>query len=257
MTGRRLPASVLLILLAALVSAALLFALGAWQVQRLQWKLDLIARVEARVSAAPVVLPGPAALGVADPASVEYLKVQVTGRFLHDRETLVQAVTDMGSGYWVMTPMITDQGFTVLVNRGFIPPEHRNPSTRAAAALAGVQSVTGLLRISEPEGGFLRRNSPASNRWYSRDVVAIAAARGLGDTANYFIDADGTPNPGGWPAGGLTRIRFSNNHLAYAITWFALMAMALASGWYVLRDWQRDLSQLANSPPSRTSGMDA
>lgn len=248
MTGRP-PASVLLITVAALVSAALLCALGVWQVQRLQWKLDLIARVDARVSAAPVTPPGPAAWGGVDAASAEYLKVRATGRFLHDRETLVQAVTDLGSGYWVLTPFVTDQGFTVLVNRGFVAPDFRNPATRSESRAHGETAVTGLLRLSEPGGGFLRDNDPVGGRWYSRDVAAIAVAQRLDRAAPYFIDADATPNPGGWPVGGLTRISFSNNHLVYAITWFGLALMALGGGWFVLVDWRRRGAEKSLEPP--------
>ncbi|SMH31519.1 SURF1 family protein [Mesorhizobium australicum] len=248
MTARP-PASVLLITAAALVCAALLCALGVWQVQRLQWKLDLIARVDARVSAAPVAPPGSAAWDRVDAASAEYLRVRATGRFLHDRETLVQAVTDLGSGYWVMTPVVTDQGFTILVNRGFVTPELRDPETRSEGAAGSETTVTGLLRLSEPGGGFLRDNDPGNGRWYSRDVAAIAAAQRLDHTAPYFIDADATPNPGGWPVGGLTRISFSNNHLVYAITWFGLALMALAGGWFVLKDWRRRESGKPMEPP--------
>ncbi|MCR5857519.1 SURF1 family protein [Mesorhizobium sp. J428] len=245
----RPPASVLLITVAALVSAALQCALGIWQVQRLQWKLDLIARVDARVSAAPVAPPGPAAWGGVDAASAEYLKVRATGRFLDERETLVQAVTDLGSGYWVLIPFVTDQGFTVLVNRGFVPPDFRNPITRSENKAGGETAVTGLLRLSEPGGGFLRDNDPVAGRWYSRDVAAIAAAQRLDRAAPYFIDADATPNPGAWPVGGLTRISFSNNHLVYAITWFGLALMALGGGWFVLFDWRRRGAEKSLEPP--------
>ena len=93
-------------------------------------------------------------------------------------------------------------------------------------------TVVGLLRLSEPDGGFLRANDPAGDRWFSRDVAGIAKARGLsGPVAPYFIDADATPNPGGWPRGGLTVVRFANSHLIYALTWFGL-AIVLA-GFYV------------------------
>ncbi|MCC7254014.1 SURF1 family protein [Hyphomicrobium sp.] len=235
----RSPAAVILIVIAALTSATLFGVLGVWQVKRLSWKLDLIERVERRVGADPVQAPGRDAWAHITAASSEYLKVRVTGRFLHDRETLVQAVTDLGSGYWVLTPFEKTQGFTMLVNRGFVSTERRDPMVRAAAATAGEATVTGLLRLTEPGGAFLRTNDPAGDRWYSRDVEAIAFARGLGETAPYFIDADATPNPGGWPVGGLTRVRFTNNHLVYAVTWFSLSLMALASGGYVIQDWRR------------------
>ena len=110
----------------------------------------------------------------------------------------------------------------MLVNRGFVLPERSAPGARWAGQAQGEQQVTGLLRLSEPHGGFMRANDPAHDRWRSRDVAAIAARRGLSGVAPYFIDADASPNPGGWPRGGLTVVRFANSHLVYAITWFAL-----------------------------------
>ncbi|RDJ27911.1 SURF1 family protein [Bosea caraganae] len=197
--------------------------LGIWQVGRLGWKLALIERVESRIHAPPVAAPGPERWATI--ATDEYRWVKLNGHFLNERETLVQAVTEHGGGSWVMTPFQSDLGFTVLVNRGFVPPERRDPASRSAGQAEGDAAVTGLLRLSEPKGGFLRENDPAAGRWYSRDVEAIAVARSLGTVAPYFIDADATPNPGGFPIGGLTVVRFSNNHLAYALTWFALALM--------------------------------
>jgi surfeit locus 1 family protein len=197
-------------------------ALGVWQLERRVEKLALIDRVESRVNAPPVSPPDRADWPQVTASRDEYRHVRISGHFAHDRETLVQAVTEAGAGSWVLTPLVSDAGFTVLVNRGFVPPDRRDPATRIAGQAAGEVVVTGLLRISEPRGGFLRSNDPAGNRWYSRDVEAIAAARALSNVAPYFIDADVTPNAGGWPLGGLTVIRFSNNHLVYALTWFAL-----------------------------------
>src|SRR6185503_1611251 len=108
-----------------------------------------------------------------------YRPVRVTGRFLHDRETLVQAATARGPGYWVMTPLRTDAGWTVLVNRGFVPPERRDRTARRAGEPLGPVSVAGLLRMTEPGGAFLRSNDPQRERWYSRDVAAIGRSRRL------------------------------------------------------------------------------
>ncbi len=214
-----------LILLGLLLAAALT-ALGVWQLERREWKLDLIARVEARVHAPPTPAPAPDEWGTITDRSAAYRHVSLRGRYLHDRETLVQAVTELGPGYWVMTPLVEARGFVVLVNRGFVPPERATAATRLAGQQLGVAAVTGLLRITEPGGGFLRRNDPQANRWYSRDVVAIARARGLSNAAPYFVDADRAPTPGGYPVGGLTVVKFRNTHLQYAITWFALAMMA-------------------------------
>jgi len=219
------------VLILGAVMFALLFVgfsgLGVWQVQRLAWKRELIRQVDARIHAAPVAAPAPdqTITRQAD----QYRRVVVSGRFDHSREALVKAVTDLGPGYWVMTPLVTDRGFTVLINRGFVPSERQKPADRAVGQVEGETTVVGLLRLSEPDGGFLRANDPAGDRWFSRDVAGIAESKGLsGSVAPYFIDADATPNPGGWPRGGLTVVRFANSHLIYALTWFGLALMSAA-----------------------------
>ena len=209
---------------------AVFLALGTWQVQRLSWKLDLIARVEARIHAAPVPAPARSEWGGVNARDAEYRSFTATGLFAHDKSVFVQAVTALGAGFWVVTPLRLADGSAILINRGFVPAEKRDPAARAAGEIAaGPVTVTGLLRMSEPGGAFLRSNDPGNDRWFSRDVAAIAAAKGLSDVAPYFIDADATPNPGGLPVGGLTVVAFRNSHLVYALTWYALAAMSVAA----------------------------
>ncbi len=231
----------MLALLAVLAFAGL-FALGTWQVERRAWKLDLIERVEARVHAPPVDAPAPERWPLVSAAADEYRHVRVTGTFLHDRETLVQATTALGGGFWVMTPMRMRDGTVVLINRGFVPQEFRARESRADNEPSGETTVTGLLRITQTGGGFLRSNDPGADLWYSRDVQAIAAARGLERVAPYFIDADAQQAPAApgaprrWPVGGLTVVTFHNSHLVYALTWYGLALMVLGAAWYVGRD---------------------
>jgi surfeit locus 1 family protein len=214
---------------AVLVLTAVFIGLGIWQIQRLFWKLDLIARVEARIHADPVPAPPPTQWDTIRTEKDEYRRVTATGLFEHGKSVLVQAVTERGAGFWLLTPLHLPDSSIILVNRGFLPD--RDPATRVASEIAaGPVTVTGLLRISEPGGAFLRSNDPANDRWYSRDVSAIALAKGLGSSvAPYFIDADATANPGGVPVGGLTLVQFRNSHLVYAITWFSLAFMALSA----------------------------
>ncbi len=230
--ARRRPPAVPVVL--GLLAIALFVALGTWQVRRRAWKLGLIAAVERHLHGPPVPAPGPdgwARIGRGD----AYLRVAATGRFLNDRETLVQALTERGAGFWVVTPLATDRGFTLLVNRGFVAEDRARPAARPLGEPAGPVAVTGLLRLTEPGGSLLRSNQPGADRWFSRDVAAIARARRLGRVAPYFVDADARPNPGGLPVGGLTVIRFDNNHLAYAITWYGL---AVLTGWGLVRLWR-------------------
>ena len=223
-------------------------ALGVWQLERRVWKLDLIRRVESRIHAAPIPASGPAAWSSITAARDEYRRVVVSGRYLPDADTRVQAVTAIGAGYWLLTPLQRRDGSIVLVNRGFVAPDW-TPDPLHESATASDIRVTGLLRLTEPGGGFLRKNQPTTERWYSRDVQAIAAAQGLHRVAPYFIDADGihggrntadtTDTAADGPVGGLTVVRFRNHHLQYALTWVALALMVVAGVWRVLREDRR------------------
>ncbi|MBQ5940535.1 SURF1 family protein [Massilia sp. AB1] len=230
----------------AVLLIVLFAGLGTWQVLRLQWKLGLIARVNARVHAAPVAAPPAAQWAQVTKDSHEYRRVQLSGHYLYEFTTPVQALSSLGAGFWLLTPMCTAEGQLVFINRGFIPAAEnragRYPARRAGpnpcAAPGQTVNVTGLLRINEPGGGFLRDNDPAGNRWYSRDVAAIGAARRLANVAPYFVDAAKDQDPKGAPeraVGGLTVISFQNNHLVYALTWYALALMVAGALWWAGR----------------------
>jgi surfeit locus 1 family protein len=224
--------------LAALLTLALVlfagfFALGVWQVNRLAWKQDLIARVDARLRAQPAAAPGRDRWTRLTREADEYRRVSVQGRFDYGREVLVHASTVLGPGYWVLTPLHTAEGDWVLVNRGFVPPELREHVPHGDAS----QTLVALLRFTEPKGSALQANDPAQGRWYSRDVAAIAAAMHLdGNVAPYFVDQQAltATDRAAWPRPGLTVVAFPNNHLVYALTWFALAAGCGAAAVYVI-----------------------
>jgi surfeit locus 1 family protein len=243
----RSAASVVAIIFCAFIAFAGFVALGTWQLYRLSWKLDLIAQVDQRIHATPLAAPEPSVWPAITSKKDSYRHVSATGTYLPDRSVRVQAVTELGPGFWLMTPLRLTSGAIVLVNRGFVLP-HQN-GTEHQTTLCGdspadnsrAVTVTGLLRMSEPGGGFLRKNDPAAERWYSRDVEAIAQQQKLGPVAPYFIDAEANPNQPrqaastDCPVGGLTVVSFDNNHLVYAVTWYALALMvAGAFGWTIV-----------------------
>jgi surfeit locus 1 family protein len=234
------PLALSLLALLGLVLFASFVALGTWQVHRLAWKTALIARVDERVHASPVPAPAPADWAVITAANAEYRHVRLAGTWLGDRQTRVWTATDAGSGYWILTPLRRDDGSIVLVNRGFAPDGWCDLKGHCPAPPDGEVAVTGLLRISEPSGLF-RHNDPASDIWYTRDVAAIARARGLQDVAPYFVDADAAAGAAAeeWPRGGMTVIQFPNHHLNYLITWYVLALMVLGAAGYVARDEYR------------------
>ncbi|TWI67283.1 surfeit locus 1 family protein [Pseudoduganella lurida] len=254
------------------VAAAFFFcafvALGTWQVKRLQWKEDLIARIDARVHAEPVAAPPRARWPQVTAESDEYRRVRVAGTFLYDFTTRVQTTTRLGIGFWLMTPLCTADGI-VFVNRGFVPmrsgdlqlPAPPKASGDVCAAVPGRKPavITGLLRLPEPKGRVLRENDPAGDRWYTRDIGPMAAARNLRDVAPFFVDAPaGQEYPASAaerPTGGLTVIAFPNNHLVYAGTWFALAAM-IAGGYYLVLRYDRASARARRRGTSARTGND-
>jgi surfeit locus 1 family protein len=230
------------------VACAGFVALGNWQLQRRVWKLDLIARVDARLKAMPTKAPGPDQWQKLTVGNDEYRHICIDGTLLTDKETLVQAVTRLGPGSWVLTPLRTGESNLVLINRGFVDADHRDAATRTTPNQSNSVHLCGLLRFSEPVGAFLHHNDPVAGRWYSRDVTAIAAARDL-DTAlvaPYFIDADASPDASAWPVGGLTVVHFRNSHLSYALTWYGL-ALLSGGGLVHLIQLQRRRVQSSNT----------
>ena len=222
--------------LVTLVFSALLIGLGVWQVHRLAWKENLVATIDARIRAAPQPLPPSSTWSMLKPGDYEYRRVALTGTFDNGKETLVFGSTPYGVGAYVMTPMhlqdaggigSRDEG-TVLVNRGYVPPERKDPATRAAGEPRGVVRVVGLMRAPEHRGLFTPADDPAAGQYFSRDPAVLAAHDGLKDVAPFTVDADTTPNPGGWPLGGTTVVALPNNHLVYALTWFGTAFASLA-----------------------------
>jgi surfeit locus 1 family protein len=205
----------------AIPTTLLCLALGAWQIQRLHWKEGLIAERTAAVHAPTIPLPPDNAV----PRTLEFRHVSAQGVFLNDKEIFLGATSADGeSGYQILTPLREAGGRIVFVNRGFIPSELKDRTKRSAGEPAGQVRIDGLLRLP-PEGRpnwFLPDNRPDLNYWFWVDLPAMAAAYKLGRVAPFYIDADATPNPGGWPRGGVTRLDLPNNHLQYAITWFSL-----------------------------------
>jgi len=228
------------IFLGFLFSAFITFLLlGSWQIYRLQWKNALIERVDQRVHAAPSPVPTSDAWSSIQASTDEYRHVTVQGRLLYQYSVAVQASTALGPGFWLLTPLREGDGDIVYINRGFIKGIHPYlDSASDGFADQGSVRVTGLLRMSEPKGGFLRVNDPVSNRWYSRDTQMLATSQGMHKVAPFFVDAQEIEslalgaqvhlNPEGAqpPVMGLTVIQFPNSHLVYAFTWFALALMA-------------------------------
>jgi surfeit locus 1 family protein len=203
-----------------IIMVAILIALGVWQMQRLTWKENLIATVAGHMQAAPVTLDQALKMKADE---VQYRKVALTGHFDNTREAYVFTTNADGDAvYHVLTPFQTNDGRTLIVDRGEIPQAKLSPQSRTA--VEGETRVVGVWRVPDAPGFFTPKPEIKKHIWYSKDLAGIAAADGVKLVAPAVVEADTTPNPGGFPVGGQTVVDFPNNHLQYAMTWFGLAA---------------------------------
>ena len=228
-------------LLAAL-SFCVLIGLGSWQVNRLAWKEQILSQMAERLAAPPQPLPEPKQWPALKAEDYEYRRVSLSGVFDHAKEVLIfrssgkLAGRPDGPGYHVITPLALPTGEFILINRGFIPLEAKDPASRAAGQVTGPQTLIGLMRGPEERNLFTPTDEPAKRLWYTRDAQAIGQALALPSFAPFVVDADATPVPGGLPLGGATQISIPNNHLSYALTWFGLATTLLVFFiWFAIR----------------------
>jgi surfeit locus 1 family protein len=203
----------------------LLLGLGIWQLERLQWKLGLVAEISRNMRAAPIPIDQALASGS---SAAQYRRVELSGHFINADEVYVFTTGPHGVAvYHVLTPLRLRDDRIFMVDRGLVPPALRDPTTREPGQLEGERQVIGILRTPDRPGLFTPAPDLAHKVWYARDLKGITATLKIGLSAPVVIEADASANPGGWPRGGQTIVNLPNDHLQYAMTWF-LLAAALA-----------------------------
>lgn len=223
--GRFLFRPLPILSIATVCALLLLVQLGNWQMRRLDWKLDLIERVEARAEGASIALPSSEALRTADRETLEgldYQPVDVAGVFDHSREAhLFVPQGPEGPGYHVYTPLMLSRGDWLWINRGYVPERFKPASTRPESLIEGPVMRTGLVRLPRPGGRFTPEPDLLENRWYAPDLSLLADVRDTPGALPIFVDAAKMPDQT-WPIGGQTKLTFKNDHLGYALTWYGL-----------------------------------
>ncbi|HZC16073.1 MAG TPA: SURF1 family cytochrome oxidase biogenesis protein [Caulobacteraceae bacterium] len=219
---------------ATAVGIAILIGLGVWQVQRLHWKENLLARIAALQSAPPepldVVLRR-----AADGLDVDYERVQAT---CPDIETApyvrLYSVKDGYAGNRIIAacPLAGGAYGAILVDRGFLAQGLTPTPGQTISA-----PVIGILRRGDTRNFATPRNDPAGNLWYGRDIAAMARALGVARPAPTYLMLEQPAPPPGGPVIAPLPTDIPNNHLQYAITWFGL-AVALA-GVYLASLWRK------------------
>ncbi len=203
---------------------AFLCFLGNWQVERLEWKLGLIEKLETRYGLPSIAPPET----VSNPDDWEYRHVSISGRFLHMREMPLYSIGPTGRpGYDLYTPLLTRNGNYMIINRGWVPEKLKEQVSRPATIRAEAVQITGVLRKDMKRERFTPENYPGRNLWYYGDLQAMAKAQDLAQVFPMFLYADKGAEQGEYPVGGRTRLKLVNNHLDYAMTWYGLAIVLL------------------------------
>jgi surfeit locus 1 family protein len=239
--ARRLGAGLAIPASFALIAFITFVGLGTWQLQRKAWKEALIETLEQRLSAPPTDLPTRERWMKLDPTDDEFRHVKFSAVFLSVPEALVYASgsalrSDVsGPGYWVFAPARLVTGGVVVINRGFVPEGRQDSPARLADQITGIVDMVGAMRWPQPRGAFSPNDEPGRNLWFVRDPVAIASAKGWGDVAPFFIELESPQPPSGLPRPGALNVNLRNEHLQYAITWYALAVVVVAMFSFWLR----------------------
>lgn len=224
---RRIPLSGVMFLIACVI---LLTKLGTWQIQRLHWKEELIAAYAREYARDPQEnrFDGDALREIAH-RRPPMAYGSIRGQFHHDLEILIGPRTHDGQpGYHVVTPFSLAGGNgRVLVNRGWVPLDRANPVKRLENQTEGMKTLTGMARLPDKPNPFTPANDPASHTWYSVDSHDIALAVNMPDFPDTVFYAETQePEPEGmYPVMTQNRVMLRNNHLQYAVFWFAMAAI--------------------------------
>jgi len=214
----------LVLTISTIVAFAILVSLGAWQLQRRDWKHALIERIEARADGPPVTLQQVLVRWQRD-RDIEYMRVEMTGELRASQEFHIYTIRDGVAGWRVVSPFETD-GRLVMLDRGFVPEPLKDAQARADQPVPkGEITVTGLARAPGDKNFVTPDNEPQRNRWYWRDLESIVAQlppAAQQRAAPFFVEAEAGTLPGEWPRGGVTQLRLRDRHLSYALTWFGL-----------------------------------
>ena len=198
-----------------------LIGLSLWQVERLEWKQALLAKIAERINAEEMPLPPPADWKRYDAAQEEYTRVVVDGRFLAVEFHYFTQGEDGAPGYAVISPLELAGGALVFVDRGFVPVALKDAALRGGIP-QGEQRFTGIIRAPSGRGIFDGADDPRKNVWMVRDPAVMGAGLGEHPVAPFIVEAEEGAFPGEWPKAGRTRIGIPNNHLDYALTWAGL-----------------------------------
>lgn len=211
---------ILFLLIIGIAGLAILVSLGNWQLRRLAWKQGILTEIETRIADAPVALPADP-----QPQRDRYLSVRVSGTMEPEELDVLVSTRDLGAGYRIISPFVTEDGRRIMVDRGFVPTVAKD-----APRAGGAMQVTGNLHWPDEVDSFTPEPDAKANIWFARDVPLLAETLGTEPVlliARSRTDPNMTPLP-------VDTAGIPNDHLQYAVTWYGLALVWAAMTLYFL-----------------------
>ena len=222
-----------------------LISLGLWQVERLAWKEDLLARIAQRVSAQPLVLTSGDDIAKLAGETHDYhpavISATRSGASVFWFTQIENAPADIAPadrvGYHVLTPVKLADGTHILLDEGFIPARFKDQiDAREESEQNLIQNLPVVIRWPDERNLFAAENELERGLVYVREAPQIGRHFSL-VLPPVIVEAAQTSAAANapWPRGGQTRISLSNRHLEYAFTWFSLAAVLvfISSLWHM------------------------
>jgi surfeit locus 1 family protein len=201
-----------------LTCIAVLLILGNWQLNRLEWKNNLISKFNENANKDPVSYP--ANISVNDD---EFKNIKIIGNFIHDKEILLYSPSRTNSSpgiYQILVPFLTNNGDYILVNRGVVDDRYIDQSKRPEVLQKDAVELAGVIRKTEKYNNWMFGNTNKDNIWINIDIEKIAEYWGL-DLVDFYVAA--LPSTNDNKIYGLSmQMKVRNDHLKYSITWFSL-----------------------------------
>jgi cytochrome oxidase assembly protein ShyY1 len=234
-----------------LAMIAVFIGLGVWQLQRRVEKHALIAALTERLATGPVPLPPQSEWNKLTAQKDEFRRVYFKASYGAGSDAMVyssgSAVRDdvSGPGTWAFIPARLESGEIIVINAGFVQNtmQDRAQQDRAVTRLVTGEAadLIGYIRFPESAGLLTPSANVEKRLWFTRDHLAMARALGWGDggksIAPFYIDLEQPVPPSGIPKPGPLHVHLNDDHMQYAITWFALAgAVVIAFGvWFAGR----------------------
>lgn len=203
----------------------LLLSLGTWQMNRLEWKRSIIKEINENSALPPIDLTS----GAGDIEKYKYRRIKVRGEFLHDKEIhlFMGPKAERGRpGYDILTPLKTDEGEYVLIDRGWVNSDIKSPDNRPETLVKGPVEIEGVIHMGESPGRFTPENDVAKNLWFWIDLDKIENYAGI-NLQNFYVRALKKDKKNVYPIASDEFIKVRNDHLQYAITWYSLAIILL------------------------------